>query len=388
MSAGLLTVSTTIINETEFPSLVNRGTTGSFANLPTTSGYSSNQSPVPPGYAPNNRPNYANLMRSGSEGLGSSGEFHIQSEDFPALPGATSSAKIPSAFASASGRSQTPDPAGATHAQTVMQLTTDIANSTTEGRYTEQQRDREDGALRTGIITHPDGEVTNIPPGMLNDQYGMAGLVTYLRAVDNPAIVALALGHDLTTLGLNLNAPDRMLYTTFGGPWADYPCRTQDMDAKVPVEYLTNATIRDKLPNIKLHKLGEDVLFYLFYNCPGEVYQVAAAVELYSRDWRFHKGECVWLTRSQYGGVKEQTGTYEKGSYNVFDPIQWRKIPKDMTLEYKQLEERPKLPASLQLGANGASSNTQPATSHSMAPGTLPLSSSSTPVAGQPTQLS
>lgn len=47
--------------------------------------------------------------------------------------------------------------------------------------------------------------MTGIPAGMLADQYGMAGLVTYLRAVDNPAIVALALGHDLTTLGLNLN---------------------------------------------------------------------------------------------------------------------------------------------------------------------------------------
>lgn len=46
----------------------------------------------------------------------------------------------------------------------------------------------------------------------------------------------------------------------------------------------------------------------------------------YSRDWRFHKGQRVWLTRSQYGGVKEQTSTYEKGSYNVFDPVQWRKV--------------------------------------------------------------
>lgn len=44
---------------------------------------------------------------------------------------------------------------------------------------------------------------------MLNDQFGMAGLLTFLRAIENdPAIVALALGHDLTTLGLNLNAPE------------------------------------------------------------------------------------------------------------------------------------------------------------------------------------
>ncbi|VDM83669.1 unnamed protein product [Strongylus vulgaris] len=40
---------------------------------------------------------------------------------------------------------------------------------------------------------------------MLADQFGMAGLVTYLRTVDNPSIVSLALGYDLTTLGLNLN---------------------------------------------------------------------------------------------------------------------------------------------------------------------------------------
>jgi CCR4-NOT transcription complex subunit 2 len=44
---------------------------------------------------------------------------------------------------------------------------------------------------------------------MLNDQFGMAGLLTFLRAIEtDPGIVALALGHDLTTLGLNLNAQE------------------------------------------------------------------------------------------------------------------------------------------------------------------------------------
>ncbi|RCN26995.1 NOT2 / NOT3 / NOT5 family protein, partial [Ancylostoma caninum] len=109
----------------------------------------------------------------------------------------------------------------------------------------------------------------------------------------------------------------------------------------VPDDYLTNAQIREKLPPVKLNKLSEDVLFYLFYNCPGEVYQLAAACELYQRDWRFHKSDGNWLTRSQYGGVKEQTGSYEKGQYNVFDPLQWRKIPKELKLECKELEERP-----------------------------------------------
>lgn len=129
-----------------------------------------------------------------------------------------------------------------------------------------------------------------------------------------------------------------------GGPWADFPCRIQDLDARVPEEYLTNATIRDKLPNIKLNKLQDDVLFYLFYNCPGEVYQVAAASELYvlfhkhykrgltlllrfQRDWRFHKTERVWITRAPFSNQpREHTGSYEKCSYLVFDPTQWRKV--------------------------------------------------------------
>ncbi|EYC07920.1 hypothetical protein Y032_0068g204 [Ancylostoma ceylanicum] len=91
----------------------------------------------------------------------------------------------------------------------------------------------------------------------------------------------------------------RHLYTSFGGPWADNPIRPHELDVKltnykvnpenvssprsyctVPDDYLTNAQIREKLPPVKLNKLSEDVLFYLFYNCPGEVYQLAAACEL------------------------------------------------------------------------------------------------------------
>uniref|UniRef100_A0A8R1EDD1 NOT2_3_5 domain-containing protein n=1 Tax=Caenorhabditis japonica TaxID=281687 RepID=A0A8R1EDD1_CAEJA len=115
---------------------------------------------------------------------------------------------------------------------------------------------------------------------MLDDQFGMAGLVTYLRTVDNPSIVSLALGYDLTTLGLNLNLSERKLYMNFGGPWADSPIRAHELDVKVPDEYMTHNHIRDKLPPLRLSKVSEDVLFYLFYNCPNEIHQVAAACEL------------------------------------------------------------------------------------------------------------
>ena len=49
--------------------------------------------------------------------------------------------------------------------------------------------------------------VTNIPATMVTDQFGMIGLLTFIRAAEtDPNLVSLALGTDLTTLGLNLNS--------------------------------------------------------------------------------------------------------------------------------------------------------------------------------------
>ena len=50
------------------------------------------------------------------------------------------------------------------------------------------------------------GTVTNIPQGMVTDQFGIVGLLTFIRAAESDHnLVALAPGIDLTTLGLNLN---------------------------------------------------------------------------------------------------------------------------------------------------------------------------------------
>ncbi|KAI4826130.1 hypothetical protein KUCAC02_021777 [Chaenocephalus aceratus] len=60
--------------------------------------------------------------------------------------------------------------------------------------------------------------VTNIPSGMVTDQFGMIGLLTFIRAAEtDPGMVHLALGSDLTTLGLNLNSPEN-LYPKFASP--------------------------------------------------------------------------------------------------------------------------------------------------------------------------
>ena len=43
---------------------------------------------------------------------------------------------------------------------------------------------------------------------------------------------------------------------------------------------------REKLAPVKLNRYKDDILFYMFYTNVGDVLQLAAAAELYNRDWR------------------------------------------------------------------------------------------------------
>lgn len=248
-------------------------------------------------------------------------EFQMSSEDFPALPGAPAITD------------------GGVNSGSIMD-SLKMTPMTPEQELKHQQQQRK------GIQTGPDGMVTNIPATMVTDQFGMIGLLTFIRAAEtDPNLVSLALGTDLTTLGLNLNS-DVDLFPTFGGPWADTPCRPQDIDFHVPHEYLTNTTIRDKLAPVKLNRYKDDILFFLFYTNVGDVLQLAAAAELHNRDWRYHKEEQLWITRAHGMVPSEKTQTYERGTYYFFDVASWRKVPKEFHLDYDKLEERPSLPAS------------------------------------------
>ncbi|XP_071829170.1 CCR4-NOT transcription complex subunit 2-like isoform X3 [Apostichopus japonicus] len=252
-------------------------------------------------------------------------EFQIMSEDFPALPGANiggvkDSPRFPGdkVLSSEAGN-------GEGNAN---------GNSDTE-------------SARKGIKISQEGKITNIPGGMLTDPFGMVGLLTFLRAIEtDPGLVQLALGSDLTTLGLNLNSQEN-LHSTFQSPWADAPSRPQDIDFHVPQEYLTNPHIKEKIAPIKLNRYGEDLLFYLYYSHGGDVLQVAAAAELYNRDWRYHKDERVWITRGPGMEPQVKTQTYERGVYYYFDYGRWCKVAKEFHLDYEKLEERPHLPSSI-----------------------------------------
>ncbi|XP_061085340.1 CCR4-NOT transcription complex subunit 2 isoform X2 [Conger conger] len=258
-------------------------------------------------------------------------DFSIHNEDFPALPGpnykdSTSSNDDSKSNLNSTGKSSS---------------SVDGPKFPGDKSSTAQNNNQQ----KKGIQVLPDGRVTNIPSGMVTDQFGMIGLLTFIRAAEtDPGMVHLALGSDLTTLGLNLNSPEN-LYPKFASPWASAPCRPQDIDFHVPSEYLTNIHIRDKLAAIKLSRYGEDLLFYLYYMNGGDLLQLLAAVELFNRDWRYHKEERVWITRAPGMDPTLKTNTYERGTYYFFDCLNWRKVAKEFHLEYEKLEERPHVPS-------------------------------------------
>ncbi|XP_054271553.1 CCR4-NOT transcription complex subunit 2-like isoform X2 [Macrosteles quadrilineatus] len=301
----------------EFPSLTNRG-----------QGDSMPQPSTMPGKQP-----YVGMVKQPTS---ESSEFTMSSEDFPALPG-TASTEGPSpggSVVSGGGDKTTP-------ASDQPPASQDLVNSRLVLSNDKSL------ALKRGIQTSPDGKVTNIPSSMVKDQFGMVGLLTFIRAAEtDPNLVSLALGQDLTALGLNLNSPDN-LYPTFGGPWAEMPCRPQDIDYHVPPEYIINHSIREKLAPIKLSRYKDDLLFFMYYTNMGDVLQIAAAAELYTREWRYHMEEKVWITQAPGYGAVEKTSTYERGTYYFFDAQNWRKVPKEFHLDYSKLENRPSIPQQL-----------------------------------------
>lgn len=71
------------------------------------------------------------------------------------------------------------------------------------------------------------------------DQYGIVGLLSVIKMV-KPALSTLALGLDLTTLGLNLNSSES-LNKKFASPWSDEPVRGEP-EFSVPECYYTKQT--------------------------------------------------------------------------------------------------------------------------------------------------
>ncbi|XP_044506422.1 probable NOT transcription complex subunit VIP2 isoform X2 [Mangifera indica] len=172
------------------------------------------------------------------------------------------------------------------------------------------------------------------------DPFGLLGLLSVIKMSD-PDLTSLALGIDLTTLGLNLNASEN-LHKTFGSPWSDEPAKG-DQEFTVPQCYYA------KQPPV-LHqgyfpKFSVETLFYIFYSMPKDEAQLYAGNELYNRGWMYHKDHRYWFIKAPNVEPLVKTNTYERGSYHCFDPSTFEIIHKDnFVIYYEIVDKMPALP--------------------------------------------
>ncbi|GAB4843702.1 Probable NOT transcription complex subunit vip2 [Ancistrocladus abbreviatus] len=171
------------------------------------------------------------------------------------------------------------------------------------------------------------------------DRFGLLGLLSVTRMSDQD-LTSLALGIDLTTLGLNLNSTED-LYKTFGSPWSNEPAKG-DPEFVLPQCYCAKEP--PPLHQGYFSKLRLEALFYIFYSMPKDETQLYAANELYNRGWFYHRDHRMWYTRAANMEPLVKTNAYERGRYLCFDPNTWETVAKDnFVLHYESLEKRPTL---------------------------------------------
>jgi CCR4-NOT transcription complex subunit 2 len=168
-----------------------------------------------------------------------------------------------------------------------------------------------------------------------NDQFGMLGFNQ--QDVNNQIFRPV----DLNSLGIAVSSSEQ-LHLTFGSPWQDnHSTHRLQPEFRIPECYYVTAPV---IKYALFQKLHLETLFYIFYSMPRDVLQVAAARELNTRDWRFHKPMQQWITRVQGTEPKPvpgvPKGTAERGSYSVWNVEKWSIDRLDnFTLNIQDIEE-------------------------------------------------
>ena len=114
----------------------------------------------------------------------------------------------------------------------------------------------------------------------------------------------LAIGTDLGSMGLDLANTRDNLYSTFATPWSHDPLTLlnglNNNNATIEPEFSLPSCYAVHPPPPgpqKAAAFSDETLFFMFYSAPRDVVQEVAAMELFNRNWRFHKELRVWLTK-------------------------------------------------------------------------------------------
>ncbi|GAA5851715.1 hypothetical protein JCM5353_002065 [Sporobolomyces roseus] len=169
------------------------------------------------------------------------------------------------------------------------------------------------------------------------DRFGLIGLLHIIKSANTDQGM-LALGNDLTNLGLDLGAPDN-LYSNFITPWSDSKT-AQVLNIEPEFTLPTCYNVQPPPANTKIGNFSDETLFFIFYSQPRDAMQEMAAHELYKHNWRYHKDLKLWLTKEAGTEPVQKTATFERGSYIFFDPVLWERVRRDFILQFDQLETR------------------------------------------------
>ncbi|WFD29735.1 transcriptional regulator [Malassezia sp. CBS 17886] len=189
----------------------------------------------------------------------------------------------------------------------------------------------------------PESEMASLPIHQVlaspADRFGLVGLVRVIKTQD-PDMSMLAMGSNLQTMGMDLDSGDA-LSAAFVTPWSqDTALASVQVEPSFQLPPCYN--VQPPPPaQTKVASVSDETLFFIFYSTPRDVLQEVAAQELYARNWRYHKGLHLWLTKEQNAEPLQKTPTYERGTYVFFDPGSWEKVSKTFVLMYEMLEEKP-----------------------------------------------
>jgi len=255
------------------------------------------------------------MMQGGMMGLAAAAgakiaqDFNMAKEDFPALPGLSAPRGAEGAMENVPGA----------HLMQGAQASQGTSGGLPSGMGM--------AGIQGSAVRRPGGyEIGDkgVPQPVLGsgDRYGLLGLLSVIQ-MTNPDLNTLALGTDLTTLGLNLNSTES-LYSTFASPWAEGPSRREPEFSLPMCYYMQPPTLKSG----HIQKFQLETLFYIFYMLPKDTLQAVAASELYSRDWKFHRDLKMWFHKQpSLGamGADGKSGYNRPNTYIYFDVNVWER---------------------------------------------------------------
>jgi CCR4-NOT transcription complex subunit 2 len=170
------------------------------------------------------------------------------------------------------------------------------------------------------------------------DRWGLLGLLAMIKSAGSEVDGGLSsVGTDLGTMGLDVGYSGN-LYSTFITPWADQSAaHTVEPDFHLPACY----NVQTPAPGPgKAAAFSDETLFFMFYSSPRDALQEVAAQELFNRNWRYHKELRQWITKETGTPPSQKVQGGEQGTYTFWDPENWLKERKEMTVLYADLEEK------------------------------------------------